>query len=136
MIPGYPILIGAFFVCFGLFYTFQSGRENNDVLYSVLLPISKTDAVTARYLFCCMIEAISFLLMLILTVLRMTLLPDAAPYAENPLLNANPFFLAFSLLVMLAFNALFIPGFYRTGWKIGKPLIIFGIATLLLVCAA
>ena len=29
-IPAYPILVGAFFVCFGIFRFFQSGRENND----------------------------------------------------------------------------------------------------------
>ena len=48
-IPGYPILVGAFFICFGIFQCFQSGRENNDILYTVLLPVSKTDAVKAKY---------------------------------------------------------------------------------------
>ena len=48
LIPGYPILLGAFFICFGLFQTFQNGRETNDVLYSVLLPIGKKDVVKAE----------------------------------------------------------------------------------------
>ncbi|MBR3258250.1 MAG: ABC-2 transporter permease, partial [Eggerthellaceae bacterium] len=51
MIPGYPITLGAFFVCLGLFQTFQAARENNDVLFTALLPVAKTDVVRARYAF-------------------------------------------------------------------------------------
>ena len=38
MIPGYPVLCGAFFVTLGIFYSFQAARESNDILYSALLP--------------------------------------------------------------------------------------------------
>lgn len=41
LIPGYPILVGAFFICLGIFYSFQLGRENNDILFTVLLPVKK-----------------------------------------------------------------------------------------------
>ena len=51
MLPGYPILVGSFFVCFGIFQSFQSGRENNDTLYSALLPIRKVDVVRSKYFF-------------------------------------------------------------------------------------
>ena len=44
MIPGYPILVGAFFVCLGIYQSFQNGRENNDILYTVLLPVKKEAA--------------------------------------------------------------------------------------------
>ena len=27
MLPGYPILMGAFFICLGIFHSFQDGRE-------------------------------------------------------------------------------------------------------------
>ncbi|MGO3548708.1 MAG: ABC-2 transporter permease, partial [Paucilactobacillus nenjiangensis] len=33
LIPGYPILMGAFFICLGIFFSFQNGRETNDILY-------------------------------------------------------------------------------------------------------
>jgi hypothetical protein len=46
MIPGYPILVGAFFICFGIFQSFQSACANNDILYTVLLPVKKTDNMT------------------------------------------------------------------------------------------
>ena len=50
MIPGYPILVGGFFVCLGLFQSFQNAREQNDVIYTALLPVRKTDIVRAKVL--------------------------------------------------------------------------------------
>ena len=38
LIPGYPILVGGFFITLGIFYTFQMARESNDILYTALLP--------------------------------------------------------------------------------------------------
>ena len=135
MLPGYPILMGAFFVNFGIFHSFQATRETNDVLYSVLLPGKKTDVVAAKYAFTCLIQLLGFTLAAGLTALRMTALSGAAPYETNALMNATPLFLAFMLLVDLAFNVLFVGGFFKTGYKIGMPFLFFGIVTLLLVSA-
>lgn len=133
MIPGYPILVGAFFVCFGLFQCYQQGRENQDILYTVLLPIRKRDAVTAKYLFACFIQSLAFVLMALLTALRMTVLKDAAVYVQNPMMNANPLFLAGVLLIFAAFNGVFIRGFFNTGWKFAKPFILFGVFSFIVV---
>ena len=43
LIPGYPILVGGFFITLGIFYTFQMARESNDILYTALLPCKKQD---------------------------------------------------------------------------------------------
>ena len=133
LLPGYPILMGAFFVCFGIFHTFQSAREANDVLYTVLLPVRKSDFVRAKYAFTCCIQLIAFVLMAVLTALRMTVLADGKAYVGNALMNASPLFLAFALLVYTAFNTLFLGGFFRTAYKFGGPFLYFGIATLLLI---
>ena len=132
LIPGYPILVGSFFVCFGLFHSFQATRETNDILYSVLLPLSKTDTVKAKFAFTVMIQFIGFLLMGIFTMLRMTVLAKAEPYVNNVMMNANQLYLAFTLLLFLLFNALFICGFFKTGYRIGMPFLWFGISALLL----
>lgn len=41
MIPGYPVLCGAFFLTLGLYQNYRYGRECNDLLFSALLPIAK-----------------------------------------------------------------------------------------------
>ena len=49
LLPGYPVLCGAFFVCLGLFQSFQNAREANDIVFSALLPIAKRDVVKGKY---------------------------------------------------------------------------------------
>ena len=136
LIPGDPILLGAFFICFGLFQTFQNGRETNDVLYSALLPIGKKDVVKARYIFVCLIQIIAFLLMAGLTALRMVFFAKATPYVNNAMMNSNPVFLAWTLLIFALFNTLFVGLFYKTAYKFGKPFVAFIVASMLVVCIA
>ena len=133
LLPGYPILMGAFFICLGIFQSFQNGREANDVLYTVLLPVRKADFVRAKYAFTCCIQLIGFALTAALTALRMTVLSDGKAYIGNALMNPSPLFLAFVLLIFLAFNLCFVGGFFRTAYKFGMPFLSFGIVTLLLI---
>ena len=118
LVPGYPILCGAFFVTLGLFQSFQTAREANDIVFSALLPIAKSDVVKGKYQFSMMIELAGFLIMAILTVVRMTVFSDAEVYRENALMNANPFFLGMALVVFGVFNMAFIGGFFRTAYKL------------------
>lgn len=113
MIPGYPILVGAFFICFGVFQSFQNACANNDILYTVLLPIKKTDVVRAKYGFTMLIQMVSFVIMALLTILRMTVMFDAAPYTANAMMNANQIFLAGNLCVFALFNWLFVGGIFQ-----------------------
>jgi len=49
-IPGYPILVGVFLSCLGIFQSFQSYRESRDIYYSILLPVTKKDIVKAKFI--------------------------------------------------------------------------------------
>ena len=134
-VPGYPILLAPFFVCLGIFYSFQNAREANDVMYSMLLPTAKSDYVRSKYVFTLTIEGISFILISAVTAVRMTLLADAEAYAANPLMNANPFYLGLVLIMFAAFNVFFLGGFFRTGWKIGIPFIVFCVVGAFIIFA-
>ncbi|MBR3438317.1 MAG: ABC-2 transporter permease [Clostridia bacterium] len=136
MLPGYPILMSAFFICFGIFHSFQNAREANDTLYTVLLPVKKSDFVRVKFAFTCIIQLLGFVICAALTVVRMTALSAAKPYTGNALMNATPVFLAFVLLIYSAFNILFLGGFFKTAYKIGMPFLSFGIAVLIIVAVA
>lgn len=136
LLPGYPILMSVFFIGQGIFQSFQSMRENNDILYSTLLPIAKKDIVSAKFILCLMIEGGSFLLMAIVTCLRMTVFANSAIYRSNVLMTANLCFLGFALLSCALFNLIFVGGFFRTAYYTGKPFIQFIIADMLLMIIA
>ena len=133
MVPGYPILVGTFLICLGIFHSFQYANESNDILYSVLLPVRKSDIVKAKYVKVLLFEGIGFAIMAILTVLRMTLFGAAAPYTANAMMNATPYFLACALVIFAAFNVIFVGGYFKTAWRIGMPFLYFGIAAFLLI---
>jgi succinate-acetate transporter protein len=80
-----------------------------------------------------MIELCGFVLMAVLTLVRMTVLSDAAVYRQNALMNANPFFLGMALLLFGMFNLIFLGGFFRTAYSLGKPLISYIIVCFLLI---
>ena len=131
--PGYPILVGGFFLCLGLFQSFQVGREANDVTYTALLPVKKTDVVRAKFAFCLAIEGAYFVLTSVATLLRMTVLADVTAYRQNALMTANLCYLGFLLLVFGLFNAVFVGGFFKTAYKFAKPFIAFAVAAFITV---
>ena len=135
-LPGYPILCGAFFVVLGIFQSFQTAREANDIVFSVLLPIAKRDVVTGRYLFVCLIESSAFLLMALAVICRMTVFSQAAVYRSNALMNANLFALGMACVIFGLFNWIFVGGFFKTAYKFARPFVIFIIAAFLTILIA
>lgn len=63
----------------------------------------------------------------------MTLLSNAAVYRNNVLMNANLVYLAFVLLILGLFNAIFVGGFFQTAYKFAKPFVKFIIAAFAVV---
>lgn len=136
LLPGYPVLCGAFFTTLGIYQSFQNTRETNDILFSALLPISKEDVVRGKYLFVCLIELCSALLMTLIAVLRMTVFADSPVYRENALMNANGFALRTAFVLFGLFNAIFVGGFFRTVYRIGKPFIIYIVVNFVVIAVA
>ncbi len=134
-LPGYPVLCGAFFVTLGLFQSFQYAREANDIVFSALLPISKKDVVKGKYLFVCFIETCSLILMLAAALVRMTALSDSVIYRANAMMNANLFAVAGALFVFGLFNTVFLGGFFKTAYKLGRPFVTYVAAGFLAVFA-
>lgn len=135
-LPGYPILCGVFFVTLGIFYSFQSAREANDIVFSALLPIAKKDVVKGKFLFVCFIEGCALLLMTISTAVRMTVLAESAVYRSNALMNANPFALGAAFFLFGLFNLIFVGGFFKTAYRFARPFVTYIVAAFLTVGAA
>lgn len=99
LLPGYPILCAPFFVTLGIFKSFQNAREANDFVFSALLPIAKRDVVKGKYIFSCLIEVNSLLIMAVSTLIRMSILKDNIVYRTNALMNANLYGLGAALAI-------------------------------------
>lgn len=132
-VPGYPVLCGVFFVTLGLFHSFQSAREANDIVFSALLPIAKKDVVKGKYLFVCLIEFCALLLMALAAVVRMTALANAEVYRNNAMMNANLFALGAAFFIFGLFNRIFVSGFFKTAYQFGRPFVTYIIAAFLAI---
>ncbi len=135
-LPGYPVLCSAFFTALGLFQSFQTAREANDIVFSELLPIAKRDIVKGKYLFVCMIESCALLLMALAVCIRMTVLSESAVYRSNTLMNANLFALGMACVIFGLFNWIFVGGFFKTAYKFARPFVTFIIVCFLVIFAA
>lgn len=132
LLPGYPILCSEFFVTLGIFQSFQAARESNDIVYSALLPIAKKDVVKGKYLFVCMIEAASLVLMFAAILVRMTGFGDAV-YRQNALMNANLFALGAAMVLFGLFNWIFVAGFFKTAYKFARPFVTYIVVAFVMI---
>jgi hypothetical protein len=133
LLPGYPILCGVFFITLGIYHSFQNARESNDIVFSALLPIAKRDVVKGKYQFCVLIELCGFFMMATLTLVRMTFFSGSTIYHQNALMNANPFFLGTALLLFGMFNLIFVGGFFRKAYSLGKPFVTYIVTCFLII---
>lgn len=134
--PGYPILLGAFFTTLGIFYSFQTMRENSDIQYSLLLPVAKCDIVKSKFIFTVIIELCSFILMTAITLIRMLVLNSSAVYTSNKLMCANLSFLGFALFIFGLFNLIFVGGFFKTAFYFAKPFVTYCIVSFIVIITA
>ena len=135
LIPNYPYTVIFFYVTLGLFFTFLNMREQKDIYYSALLPVPKRDTVKAGCLFTVLIEVLSLVLLVPFSVLAVHLQPGKDNLVG---LDPNAALLAAGFLLYAVFNAVFLPSFYKNGYKVGvsylKACVVM--AVLMLVCEA
>lgn len=130
---GYPILLSSFFIMMSVFISFQLAREHHDVLYTVLLPVKKSDAVKARYASVIALQAASFILFIVFVSIRMAVLSNVPEYGKGVLMPGNLTFLGFVLISYALFNCVFVGGFFKTAYNYAKPFVLYIIFFFLLV---
>ena len=132
LIPGYPMYVPLFWTTLGLFYACLSARENNDLYYTLLLPVRKRDAVRARGLYFALMELLQLLVCVPFAVLRGVL--KIGPNTAG--MDANIALFGLGLVLMGLFNLLFLPRLYKNPAAVGKPFLIVTVFVFLYIAAA
>jgi len=102
----------------------------------VLLPIRKSDVVKGKYAAAVFIQLVAFMLCAVFTFIRMFFMSEAAVYKANFMMSANLVYLSFVLLIFAAFNVIFIGGFFKTAYALGKPFVFFIITNFIIIAIA
>ena len=120
LVPSYPYYITFFYNALGIFLMLQSARENRDVYYMALLPLTKRDLVRARFSTIVTLQLLQALVCVPFMLIR-------RGYAEinNPVgIEANLAFLGFAFLLMGLFDLVFLPMHYKNAYDLGKPFVV------------
>lgn len=92
-----------------------SGRENNDIFYTMTLPVCKKDIVKSRFLFVVMIQ-----LAQVLTAIPFVYIRSLYALPGNQVgIDANAAFFGLSFLMMGLFNLVFFTNYYKNTGKFG-----------------
>ena len=124
LVPGYPYGVSCFYMALAIYFICLTARENHDASYTLMLPVSRRDAVKARVLFCMALEAIDLLLMGVFILLK-----NLIGSMPNPAgLDAGLALIGEGMILFSIFNMIFFPIYYRDMNKPGKAFAIGSIA--------
>lgn len=133
LIPNYPYYIAFFYVTLGIFFAFMNGRENRDLYFNAILPVSKRQTVRAKIAFVWIIETFSVVFSIPFAIIT----PNINPNGGNLIgIEANIAFYGLSLIMFSLFNAVFLSSYFKTAYKVGKAFVYGSIATAIFIVIA
>lgn len=130
LIPNYPYGVIFFYMTLAMFFTCMLGRENGDVVYSMTLPIAKSDIVKARMLFAVLVELLQLLLLLPFIWIRQNVIGTANAAG----MDGNLALLAEGFLLFGIFHLVFFCGYYKDVTKVGVNYVKATVVFFLCIC--
>lgn len=131
LIPAYPYFVAFVYTCLSIFFIFLQGREYRDIFFTVSLPVRKRDVVLARCWFIAIIEVFQIIVSIPFALIGSRINPN--PQGNVVGIEANVAFYGFLFILYALFNGIFLPMVYKTGYKLGIPLLIASMAITIYV---
>ncbi len=126
-IPNYPMYVGPFYMMLCIMLTFAMNQSSNDILYTVLLPVKKSDVVKARFLYCGMLEIFAFACALIGGLTR-----HLIHYPANKAgIEITIAYFGLQMVLFAIFNLIFLGNIYKDPLKAGGKFLLAAIVYFL-----
>ncbi|MEG0918311.1 MAG: ABC-2 transporter permease [Anaerovoracaceae bacterium] len=119
LIPNYPYVVIFFYVSMAVFFTCLTGRENNDIIYSINLPVAKKNIVKARFIFTIILQLVQLLLMIPFVIIN----ENINPTGNQAGMDANISLFGLAFIVYGLFNFMFFGSYYKNVYKVGVAFI-------------
>ena len=121
IIPNYPYTVVVLYGRLGILLTLRNGRENKDVYYCAVLPVTKRDQVRARAWLVVAVELTELVLAVPFAFLSAHINPNGTILAG---IDANAALFGSVLLIYGVFNVVFLPVFYKTAIRAGRAFLL------------
>lgn len=115
LIPNYPYGVIFFYTALGIFFLCLTARENRDMAYAMVLPVSKRDMVRARVCFCVGLQLLQIMLCVPFILIREYGMPG--PNLVG--MDANWAFLGMGFVMLGVLNGVYFPAYYGAPEKVG-----------------
>lgn len=117
LIPHYPFILGISYFMLAVFFPLSEANANKDLLFTTALPISRDRVVLAKHASVAAVQLVQLAALAVVAVIAAQLTPEG--YAIG--MDGNLAFFGFVLVSLGLFNVVFLPGYFRTGYRIGRP---------------
>lgn len=132
IIPNYPYYVIFFYTGLATFFTCLNGRENNDVFFTMLLPVNKKDIVTARFLLIIFLQMLQSVVSVPFALIRQSFnIPG-----NQVGMDANIAFFGLSFVMLGIFNFIFFTKYYKDPSKVGAAFVLSSIAVFFYIMVA
>ena len=109
---------------------FSTFNVQNDFGFSAIMPVSKKEIVGGKMLSFIFLEVLHLAAGAVFAVIHNMIFG-----LDNFALNLNMAFFGAAFIMFGLFNLVYFPGYFRTAFKYGLPLILGVLVTLVFVCA-
>lgn len=113
------LLIFMYFLWISVPQIYASYQTNKDNAFTLVLPVSRRDIAKAKGYTLIVLELYHILLAVIFGVIH-----NLIYGSTNFFFDVNPAFFGAAFIIFGVFNAIFLPQYFKTGYKYGKPIII------------
>lgn len=117
LIPSYPTIVGIGYVALAVLQADGVRRSNKDLEFTLLLPVKRSFVVVGKSLFVIAIELLTLVFAAVGAVLAFIISPAGNAVSIDP----NFAFFGIALICLGIYNAIYISGFFKTGYKTGLP---------------
>lgn len=116
--PNYPYCTAFMYCVIGIAVLFGNYKGNKDLEFTAILPVKRTDIVKSKFIAILFIELIQILIAIPFALLSAFIVNTNGNLVGT---DANFTLFAFAFIEYSVFNIIFLPLFFKTGYKVGKP---------------
>ena len=116
--PNYPIIIGPAYSMLAIYITFNINKTNKDIEFCSILPVSRKNIVLSKTMVVALLELLQIIVAVPFAVIACMLV---SPNGNIVGIDANISFFGILFLCFSVFNIIFLPWFFKTGYKTGLP---------------
>lgn len=117
LIPHYPMVLGISYFLPALFIALSDANANKDHEFTISLPVTRDEVVLAKHMTVVVIELVQLAALAVVAAFAAQITPEGNAVG----MDGNYAFFGFLLISLGLFNVVFLPGYFTTGYRTGRP---------------